>query len=238
MMASMNRYMKLLEHSGFDFKQHQYDGVEWCVRNELAETPIQNVRGGFIADEMGLGKTMLMIGTMFVNMLPRTLIILPPVLIEQWYNEIYRISGHKALLYYGTNKKTINFSTFKNARIIITSYHSALNDKSFIHKVKWNRIIFDEAHHLRNSKTVLWHANKKLKSNIRWLISGTPVQNRKQDFYSLCEIVGFKRDFYCIIDNVKIIGRNFILRRTKKQLGIYLPDVTNELVQVKWGHSF
>jgi SNF2 family DNA or RNA helicase len=233
----MERFTTLLSKSGFSFKQHQYDGVEWCVNKETQTTPIQNVRGGFIADEMGLGKTLLMIGTMYVNMLSRTLIVLPPILIEQWYNEIYRASGHKALMYYGTNKKRISLSTLKNARIVLTSYHSLVKQKGktiMLHQINWDRIIFDEAHHLRNCNTNIFDGCNRLKTNIRWLISGTPIQNRKKDFYSLCTILGFKKEFYSNFDNVKIIGRNFILRRTKKQVGIYLPDVNDELIKVNW----
>lgn len=236
----MKRFTYLLDYSGFNFKQHQYDGVEWCVRNELRPNPIQNVRGGFIADEMGLGKTLLMIGTMFVNMLSRTLIVVPPVLLNQWRDEIYRCSGHNALVYYGTNKKTLTISDITKARIVITTYNALLNTKgerTLLHQIKWNRIIFDEAHHLRNSNTAIFIATKRLKSPIKWLVSGTPVQNRKQDFFSLCSAVGFKEEFYTNLDNIKIIGKNFILRRTKAQVGINLPNVEKQLIQVAWKNN-
>jgi SNF2 family DNA or RNA helicase len=233
----MERYNYLLRHSGLDFKQHQYDGVQWCVRNELTQEPIQNVRGGFIADEMGLGKTLTMIGTMFVNLLSNTLIVVPPILLEQWHNEIYRCSGHKALIYYGTNKKLLTVTDIKNARIVLTSYNTLLSKSSLLHLIKWKRIIFDEAHHLRNSKTAIFKASKLLRTRIKWLVSGTPVQNRKQDFYSLCDSVGFKKSFYSDPNNIKVIGKNFILRRTKSQVGINLPKLNSQLIKVSWKHS-
>ena len=68
----MQRFHVLLEKAKFGFKQYQYDGVKWCVNNECRKS---STHGGFIADEMGLGKTILMIGTMFINFLQRTLII-------------------------------------------------------------------------------------------------------------------------------------------------------------------
>lgn len=230
----MERYNQLLQHSGFTFKQHQYDAVQWCVNHELALTPIQNIRGGIIADEMGLGKTLQMIGTMYVNMLPRTLIVLPPVLIQQWYNEIYKASGHKSLIYHGTNKKHINFNKLIKAPIVLTSYYSLIGDNILLHLIKWNRIIFDEAHHLRNSETRIYEASIRLRSNIIWLISGTPIQNKKSDFHSLCYILGFKPQFYLYQNNINIIVQHFILRRTKKQLGIFMEDIKNQIIQVKW----
>ena len=120
----MTLFNKYLERSHMDKKAYQYDGVKWCLRNEILlekvlqkDTPkvgdsfaplLEKVdRGGFIADEMGLGKTIMMIGTMVCNYLPRTLIVLPPVLMDQWYLQIYRTTGHKALIYHGANKKRL-----------------------------------------------------------------------------------------------------------------------------------
>jgi SNF2 family DNA or RNA helicase len=183
---------------------------------------------------MGLGKTITLIGTMFVNFLPKTLIVVPPVLVQQWYQEIYKASGHKALVYYGAAKKNISQSNIANALIVITSYNSIMSDKSPLRKIVWNRVIFDEAHHLRNAKTKRFHSCKKIRANIRWLITGTPIQNKIQDFYNLCNAFGMKPDFYRKPDNLPIIRNNFVLRRTKAQVGIILPSVyKNELV-VPW----
>jgi SNF2 family DNA or RNA helicase len=86
----MDLFDKYLERTHMDKKQYQYDGVKWCLNNELgkAATP-NNVRGGFIADEMGLGKTIMMIGLMYSNFVAHTLIVLPPILIDQWSVQIY-----------------------------------------------------------------------------------------------------------------------------------------------------
>ena len=101
----MERYNYLLLKSKFQFKQYQYDGVKWCLNNEIKPKSVGSGRGGFIADEMGLGKTIMMIGLMFVNYLQHTLIVVPPVLIHQWFKEIFKTTGHNALLFYGDNKK-------------------------------------------------------------------------------------------------------------------------------------
>ena len=231
--SRMHRFHYLLEQSRFDFKQYQYDGVQWCVKNELRPNPPGNARGGFIADEMGLGKTIMMIGTMFVNFLPRTLIVVPPVLIHQWFNEIYKASGHEALLYYGDNKKHITLSDINLAPIVLTTYNTLLPDSCLLKSVFWNRVIFDEAHHLRNSKTKRFKSCKQIKARVRWLVTGTPVQNKKQDFYNLCCASGMKPSFYTNPANLRVIGRNFVLRRTKALVGINLPPInqTNQIVE-------
>ena len=251
---NMSRFDLLLKKAVFGFKQHQFDGVKWCVQNELKfANTLDSVRGGIIADEMGLGKTILMIGTMFVNFVNKTIIVVPPILIEQWSNEIYKCSGHKPLIYHGKNKKSIGPSELAKACIVITSYNTLLptrkgkgKGKAQIAKVNellainWDRVIFDEAHHLRNFKTIRFSYCKQLvapnnrPAPIKWLVSGTPIQNKRSDFYSLCNVLGLKPEFYKHVENVPIIVKDYVLRRTKDEVGIQLPPVNIQNIVVPW----
>jgi SNF2 family DNA or RNA helicase len=232
--SRMKRFNIILEKAQFQFKQYQHDGVEWCVKNELRPNPVSNIRGGFIADEMGLGKTIMMIGTMFVNYLQRTLIVVPPVLIQQWYKEIFSASGHKALLYYGEDKKNITLEDIERAPIVLTTYNSLFPSQCLLKKIVWSRVIFDEAHHLRNCGTRRFKSCKQIKARVRWLVTGTPIQNKKQDFYNLCSAVGMKPSFYTDPANLRTIGKHFVLRRTKATVGILLPPVCKNNKIVKW----
>ena len=131
-----------------------------------------------------------------------------------------------------------------NVLIVITSYaHISVSKKqmketggslSLLHQVKWNRIIFDEAHHLRNSNTRGFIGAKMLRSDIRWLVSGTPVQNKKKDFYNLCSVLGLPASFYTNLDNLIKYAASFILKRTKKKVGIQMTDVVVNKEIVKW----
>jgi SNF2 family DNA or RNA helicase len=223
-------------------KEYQREGVKWCLTNELRPDPPCNIRGGFIADEMGLGKTIMVIGLMIANFKSKTLIVLPPVLIDQWFIQIYRTTGHKALIYYGENKKKVTLEQLNRACIVLTSYGGVTvtkpqmksNKLTLLHEVKWSRIVFDEAHHLRNKKTIVYASAKLLKSEIRWLVSGTPVQNKKSDFYNLCSMLKMPASFYHNQENLSTISRNYVLKRTKKQVGIELPDVNSVNNSVDW----
>ena len=235
-------FKKYLNRSGMDYNQYQYDGVKWCLHNETRSDPSCGVRGGFIADEMGLGKTIMMIGLMLCNYLPRTLIVLPPVLIDQWAVQIYKTTGHKALVYHGDDKKHISLDDLNKANIVIASYSAiSLTKKQInsggvndLHKINWSRIIFDEAHHLRNSRTTRYIGAKILTAKIRWLVSGTPIQNAKKDFYSLCAMIRLPASFYTNNDNLRTLARSFILKRTKKQVGLHLPSVHLDKNIVEW----
>ena len=240
--ARMELFNSYLDRSGLDHKDYQQDGVKWCLNNELRENPPHKVRGGFIADEMGLGKTILMIGTMVANCMTSTLIVLPPVLLDQWHLQILRTTGHNAFIYHGATKKTTTVEQLENKIIVLTTYgaisltNKQLTDKETtpLHEVSWNRIIFDEAHHLRNKKTALHMSALLLRAKIRWLVTGTPVQNKKQDLYNLCSVIGLPHSFSVNTDNHNALARDFILKRTKKQVGILLPELHSDSNVVEW----
>lgn len=240
--SRMELFTKYLDRTNMEHKQYQYDGVRWCLNNELREDPPYGVRGGFVADEMGLGKTIMMIGLIYCHFVPRTLIILPPVLIDQWFIQIYKTTGHKALIFHGDDKKIINHKQLEEARIVITTYGAItiskqnIHDKILtpLHRINWSRIIFDEAHHLRNNKTTRYTGARLLRAKYRWLVSGTPIQNRKADFYSLCAMIRLPASFYTNNDNLRLHARSFILKRTKQSVGIKISELHIDKNIVEW----
>jgi SNF2 family DNA or RNA helicase len=201
------------------------------LNNELREDPVCSIRGGFIADEMGLGKTIMMIGTMLCNFVAKTLIVVPPVLIDQWYVQIYRTTGHKPLIYHGDDKKKITIEELNNNKIVITTYGAITLTKkqvkddvvTMLHNISWSRIVFDEAHHLRNCKTTRYMGAKLL-----------PAKN---DFYSLCSMIRLPANFYTESQNLRALARAFILKRTKLQVGIQMTDVLLDKNIVNWKNS-
>ena len=244
--SRMNMFDTYVARSNMDRNQYQYDGVKWCLMNELRPNPPCGVRGGFVADEMGLGKTITMIGTMVSHMMLKTLIVLPPILVNQWFLQIYKTTGHKPLIYHGANKKTITIRVLEKAPIVLTTYGAvtltkktlkAASDKlGPLHQVHWNRIVFDEAHHLRNKNT-RFISCKLLKTHIRWLVTGTPIQNAKHDFYHLCNILGLPASYYTESSNLLELTNAFILKRTKKSVGISMPDLIDNKEIVQWKNN-
>ena len=252
-MTTDQRFTHYLGYSGLQQNEYQAEGVRWCVANEMrSEDKLLGeargeARGGIVADEMGLGKTILMIGTMVANILPNTLIIVPPGLIEQWRQQIRKTTGYEPLVYHGAAKKTIDVSQLLAARIVVASYGAIsirkggkslplLPNGNKLHNIVWSRIVFDEAHHLRNSGAGFYGACE-LKAGIRWLVTGTPIQNRKKDFYNLCEVLGLSRSFYTDFELLRANAGSFILKRTKKQVGIQMTAVVSEKTMVNWTNS-
>ena len=244
------------EH-GPERKQHQVDGVTWCLKREVAsQDPIAPTRGGLICDEMGLGKTIIIIGLIMSNFLKRTLIVLPPVLIPQWVEAFQKFCGHTPLVYHGARRHLLPKDTLQNAPIVLTSYHTlAIRTKSSetqdgekevtlspLHSLQWDRVVMDEAHHVRNQNT-LYAGVKAIHTNIIWMVTGTPVHNKESDLNAYWLLLNTSTDLlktiYTSTRNIlRRLIRHRVLRRTKDQVGIQLPSLTEEVVHVPWSDEF
>jgi len=199
-------------------KQHQEEGVRWCLSRELEANC-----GGIVADEMGLGKTFEMMGLMVAHQVEHTLIVVPPALLDQWKACLTKyVCGKRGLhVFHGRGAK----GDLILKTVILTTYMMVgkLCEKT---NIVWGRIIFDEAHHLRNSGTKIHCEARKLRSPLKWGCTGTPIQNRLQDLYALCRILTLPCD----------ISRReeYMLRRTKASVGLILPAVKQTDVVIAW----
>ena len=228
----MDLYLDWVSSRGLESKDYQYNGVEWCMKAEQREKE-HGPRGGFLADEMGLGKTITMIGLGFASPVERTLIVLPAALVEQWKAQLRKLDGRKILVWH----KGIKLDHLLQIPVVITTYGKiGVTEKRKVcdlHKVEWGRIIFDEAHHLRNRKTGGYMGAKLLQGGAKWLVTGTPIQNRTGDLKSLCAVLGVaasKMDK----DLVQAIKREYILRRTKDSVNLSLPALKQEEIFISW----
>ena len=259
---AMKCFHDFLTFAGLQTKEYQTEGIKFCLKNELASSSLPHqICGGIVADEMGLGKTIMMIGLILANFQKRTLIVLPVALVKQWEQQILKNTGHQALVFYGTEKKRITQQMLENAPVVITTYGHMVR-RSFItvaapisHKdvsksthtrfpsrdnllygIKWSRVIFDEAHHVRGRNTQIFKSVSTLNADIRWFVTGTPIQNSIHDLYSLCYLLGLPSAYYANKDNIRAIVKNFVLKRTKQSVGLSLPPLTTKNIVVPWSN--
>ncbi len=236
-------FQRFIARGGIHFQQHQHDAVSWCIANENATEPVTGVRGGFIADEMGLGKTISIIALIVCNfrLYKKTLIVLPNILLQQWRHEIFRTTGHQPLIYHGSAKKKILLNHLNSATIVLTTYSAiALSlrrpTQNPLHLVQWDRLVFDEAHHLRNRNSRFIGA-RALNARARWLVSGTPIQNKKRDFFNMCSVLGLPASFYTDSSKNPILFSNHVLRRTKSHVGIQFTSLQQHSKLVHWNDT-
>ena len=207
--------MKIEGLNGRLFAPYQHDGVKWMLG---MEHQVSGPKGGFLCDEMGLGKTVQLVATMLGNRKPRTLIIVPKSIITQWSEEIAKFApGLQVAVFDGPNRvldKTADVTLVPYT--LLTMKGESLDAKTPLHMVKWDRVILDEAHEIRNKGSKLFKSVCRLDSGIRWLVTGTPVFNSIQDFVSLCTFLGIPKSF--VQGRTKEIKDIYILRRTKDDL--------------------
>ena len=231
-MNSIEIFKRFLARANLDVKQHQLEGVEWMVEKELYPEDKENI-GGICADEMGLGKTIQMLGLIVSNLKPNTLIVVPVNLLSQWEHQIEKNFGFKPLVYYGNAKKEIDNDLLKLAPITLTTYGQLCSDLCDLFDLKWSRVIYDEAHHMKNKNTKLYAIQSKLIRTYTWLVTGTPVQNKLTDLKNLFNLIGLKdirKKYEAYIDS-------YILKRTKQECNVVLPKVTTKIINVPFEHD-
>jgi SNF2 family DNA or RNA helicase len=190
---------------------YQHEGVKWLVERELA--PVNP--GGFLCDEMGLGKTVQLIATMLINPKPRTLVIVPKSVVGQWCDELARFAPSLTVGTFDGPKRTLPYGALPNVTV---APYSVLGERkgggrSALLEVRWDRVILDEGHEIRNRKSKTHVAALELRGKVRWVVTGTPIFNSIRDFVALCAFVGIPKDIaQGYTDKVRA---TYVLRRTK-----------------------
>ncbi|KAF3062791.1 DNA repair protein RAD16 [Daldinia childiae] len=184
-------------------KPFQLEGLAWMKAMEATKW-----KGGLLGDEMGLGKTIQAVSLIMSDYPAKapSLVLMPPVALMQWTSEIesYTNGKLKTLVFHGTNAKAKNLTTreLKKFDVILMSYNTleslfrkqekgfkrkegTYKEKSAIHQIKFHRVILDEAHCIKSRNTMTAKACFALKVEYRWCLTGTPLQNRIGEFFSL-----------------------------------------------------
>ncbi|XP_030764453.1 transcription termination factor 2-like [Sitophilus oryzae] len=188
-----------------ELMSHQKRALAWLMFREK-EKP----SGGILADDMGLGKTLTMLSLIVKckseeqsdsdeeneyvgkNMKYKggSLIVCPASLINQWSGEIDRRLKRGLLsymLFHGPKRET-KIKKIAEYDVVITTYSIVNNEadkESALFKIKWRRIILDEAHQIRNYKSQTSEACCRLSAQSRWALTGTPMHNKELDMYAL-----------------------------------------------------
>jgi SNF2 family DNA or RNA helicase len=186
-------------------------GVKWLLERENDN----EVPGGFLCDEMGIGKTAQLVAMMCRNPLPKTLIVMPKSIVGQWRSEITKFTDGlmPVRMFDGPNRieRVGNLAEFEG---VVLAPYSVMSEYSLLHEHKWDRLILDEGHEIRNSKTKSHKTLAALDARVKWIVSGTPVFNSMKDFVSLCSFVGVSRGN--VLRDYDKVREKYVLRRTKE----------------------
>jgi SNF2 family DNA or RNA helicase len=176
-------------------RPYQRRGAQW-----LAQCSALGL-GVCLADDMGLGKTIQVIALLLTRKrkkLPKnpSLIVVPTSLLENWKSEIERFAPtlkitllHSSYMKKSDLIKVSSKSQFlKNTDLLITSYGMVLK-QTWLQNVDWDLLILDEAQAIKNPGSKQSRAIKKLKGHGRIALTGTPVENKLSDLWSLFDFL-------------------------------------------------
>ena len=199
-----------------------------------------------IADEMGLGKTIQAIGTAELlrkeGLIGSTLILCPTSLKYQWRSEIKKFTNAEVYVIEGSHlKRKEAYNRPEPYKII--SYNSAANDIKILGKLETDMLIMDEVQRLKNWNTQISRAARKIESDYSVILSGTPLENKLDELYSIVEFVDnfrlapyylFKYNHIITDETGKVLGyknlneigkklSDILIRRRKKDVKLQMP---------------
>lgn len=234
-------------------RKYQKNGYKWMRTLETWKF------GGILADDMGLGKTLQTIAVLLAakqeGKAGVSLVVAPAALVFNWGEELTRFAPElKVSLITGTQaERQKKLSDYREADVLVTSYDLlkrdilSYEDKEFLYEV------IDEAQYIKNHTTAAAKAVKIIKSQTRFALTGTPIENRLSELWSIFDYLMpgflygydvFKKEMETpIVKNKdeavmkrlqKMVGP-FILRRLKEDVLKDLPEKLEECRYVRFG---
>lgn len=228
-----------------DLRPYQKRGLAWIAFLESLGL------NGCLADDMGLGKTIQVLALLLREKTGKdartpTLLIAPTSVIGNWRMEIERFApGLLAYVHHGV-ERIRDPEAFEHRihghQIIITSYALARRDEKLLSAIPWFRVVLDEAQNIKNPSSAQTRSILKFKSQHRLALTGTPVENRLLDLWSIFNFLNagylgrqaqFRSGFEVPIqrdndgdraDTLRRMIQPFVLRRVKTD-----PEIIRDL---------
>jgi superfamily II DNA or RNA helicase len=170
-----------------ELRPYQKSGVHWM--RFVTELGL----GACLADDMGLGKTVQVIALLLHLQAEPTrcpsLLVVPASLIANWKAEIVRFSPSLSVLTAHPSEGTIEGRDAVNSCDLVITTYTMLTRLAWLREHEWRLIILDEAQAIRNSGTRQSRAAKELRARGRIALTGTPVENRLSDLWSIFDFL-------------------------------------------------
>ncbi len=201
-----------------------------------------------LTDEMGLGKTVQAIGAAKVlrelRGISRVLIVCPASLKAEWEEQIRQFTSLPCRIVYGLRPARLKQYRTASEFFLITNYEQIIRDEQEINEwLQPDLVILDEAQRIKNWKTKTAQSIKRLQSRYAFVLTGTPLENRIDEIYSLVDFVDdrllgslfrFNREFYRFDEDGRVTGMKnlrklherlqpVMLRRRKSEIEDQLP---------------
>ncbi len=224
-------------------RPYQLKGVSWLAFLK------QFGLGACLADDMGMGKSIQLMTLLLYERATRqdtssllpTLLVCPMSIVGNWQRELQKFAPSlKVMVHHGMERLTGQafVDEVKKHDVVITTYSLALRDKEHLTPITWEQVVIDEAQNIKNESAKQTQAIKKLDANYKIALTGTPVENRLSELWSIMEFLNpgylgsgteFHKNFALPIERyhnvekaeaLKRLTQPFILRRLKTDKAI------------------
>ncbi len=220
-------------------RPYQRIGVSWlCQRHHWQEPAL-------LADDMGLGKTIqTLIYLDIVRDTKPQLIVVPKSLLENWCDEIARFTPHRLHHIHHGSQRRREAAAFQAQEIVITTYGTLRADIDLFADIHFSVVVLDEAQMIKNPDSQVSQAARELWADQRVALSGTPIENRLDELWSLFDFfapgyLGEREPLRRINHTqsfkyklVRDLTAPFILRRLKKDVAPELPEKQEMLIKL------
>ncbi len=245
-LSLFNKVRQVLPPKGLKatLRPYQLVGFEWLMRNASIGM------GAILADDMGLGKTLQTLAFLLklkeeqrLSYNKPAIVVVPTSLLTNWQAEINKFTPDITTNVYHGQMNSLS-PTFD---VLITTYGKVRTSFDQLKKISWEVMIIDEAQHIKNADTKQSQLIKSLPSVIKVALSGTPVENRLMEYWSIMDFVNpsilgsaseFQRKFVKPIEDQDLqrlsdfhnICRPFLMRRLKSDRSI-IADLPEKIEQ-------
>jgi len=227
-----------------ELRSYQRDGLAWL--HFLQRFGF----GGCLADDMGLGKTVQALALLEERRLTAagpSLVVVPRSLLFNWRQEAARFTPAMRVLVHEGRDRARDGATFADFDLVLITYGTLRRDAPLLAETEFDYVILDEAQAIKNSTTETAKASRLLRAKHRLAMSGTPVENRIAELWSLFEflnpgMLGAARVFRTLGASedgesgrslIARAVRPFILRRTKEEVAPELPEKLEQTIYVE-----
>ena len=232
-------------------RDYQKEGVAWLSLLDHYQF------GGILADDMGLGKTLQVITFLLLkkeaNLLNKALVVTPASLLYNWKVEFEKFAPQLKVLIIDGNSETRleKYQEIDDCDIIVISYDLLRRDITTFENIKFDYQIIDEAQYIKNNSALLTKAVKLIQANRKFALTGTPIENRLSELWSIFDFVmpgylfsydKFKKELEKPIvlqgnqddmQRLRNLVSPFILRRIKANVLKELPPKIEEVIYAK-----
>ncbi len=237
---STSEDLKLPEGINAEFREYQTKGFGWLW------FMYKYGLNGILADDMGLGKTLQALAVIQKakeedGPMP-TLVICPTTVVFNWESEIQKFAPTLSCMKLSGVERKQFFKEIPNYDVVITSYALVRRDINKLKEYNFRYVILDESQNIKNAMSQTAQAVKKLQASHKLALSGTPIENKLEELWSVFDFLmpGFlfsvadfnsryvnpimERQDKTVEKRLKLQIYPFILRRMKRDVAKDLPD--------------